>query len=170
MWQTEMVLLVRAMLDDMDEPYTYTDERLQTLIALAAKVAKVEIQFRQDYTIASNPPTISPDPTDANTLDEDFQVLVSLKAVCLLGGSKLNTAGIGDSITTVDGPTKIIIDGKSNGYKEAAAAACSSYAAAKKQYVNGTFTGGKVILSPFRVGDHGNGGYYLGRRDNMFSY
>jgi hypothetical protein len=43
MWQVEMVILLRHMIGDINEPYVYTDNRLQELILVSSQFVNTEV-------------------------------------------------------------------------------------------------------------------------------
>src|SRR5688500_1020862 len=89
---TEIVIGIRHLIDDYTEPYTYSDARLEELIILTALQIKTEVTFQQDYTVDLDAMTLSPNPTASATRDENFIVLVALKAACILARSEAKKA------------------------------------------------------------------------------
>lgn len=156
-WQTEMTTLLRFLVYDLDDVPTYTDEKLQQAITVAAQLLQNEINFRQAYTVNIGGPTISPDPTDSSLLrDDSFINLVTMKAACLIDDwtlrVKLPTAGIsmrsGPEALDTRGVASVYQYLKDNGY-------CKAFEEAKKEYVFGNNCPGRAILGPF-VGDNVN--------------
>src|SRR6187402_3159724 len=95
MWNDEAVLILRYMIDDVDDPVKYSDDRLEQLIFVAAQFVKKENIFEEDYVINVTNKTITPEPTD-----EAFTNLVVLKASCLLVSAGLmKTAKRGISVS-----------------------------------------------------------------------
>jgi hypothetical protein len=77
-WNTEIPIIVRVLINDMSDSPTYSDERLQQVIAVSAKYVQFDVVLDNSYRVDVINPTISPDPTDLK--DEIFISLVSLKA------------------------------------------------------------------------------------------
>lgn len=151
MWTTEMVTMLRYMINDLGEPPIYSDERLEKLIAASAKLAIGEIQFSVTYTVDISTPNITPDPTEPETLDEEFETIVLLKAVCLLMGSQIKSGGLSfGGYSLIDGPWKIDTRGSEKEFSAEKKTACDDYAQARYDYIYGNFFG-KAILSAFRM-------------------
>lgn len=148
-WETDMVLMLRYLINDIDLPQTYTDERLEQLLAVAAQYVIDEIDFSTTYTIDMSTPSISPDPT-SGTKDISFMHLVTLKAACLFDSwgyrSKMGEAGI--SIRS--GPDSVSTGGQLSGYQWILQnGACNGYEQAKWDYQTGNIAPGRAILGPF---------------------
>ncbi len=146
-WQTEMVLILRYFINDLGSPPVYTDERLQTLLAIAGQYVQFDLGFPQ-YTIDISVPSITPDPCDAK--DKAFINLVVLKAACLLDGwglrEKLATSGI----SVKSGPDTVSTGGQLSGYQWLLKnGACKGYDDAKWEYQAGNLSPGAAILGPF---------------------
>ena len=90
-WNVEMPLIVRSWINDLSDTPTYSDERVQQLIVVAAQYVIKEVDLTVDYTINIVNPDITPDPVLAEDKDLDFISLTSLKAVCILDQSSLRT-------------------------------------------------------------------------------
>jgi hypothetical protein len=85
MWQNEMTMVLRYMIGDSDDTaYKYCDEKLQEILLVAGCQVGAEINFAQTYTIRPLTYTIIPDPTADSTRDDDFIVLVCLKAAAII--------------------------------------------------------------------------------------
>lgn len=157
MWQTEMVRLIRHLIDDLDAEPTYSDDRLQELILVAAQLVNMDVDFDTTYTIDLDNLILSPDPTDrtAGTRDDAFINLVILKAACLIDNAEARTAAA-QSITIRDGSSMIGLGG-SGGIAQSKLAImkegwCKHYAAAMDEFVrSGTNTPGAIILGPYKV-------------------
>ena len=94
-WQDQMSTIVRYVVNDVDSSnYTFSDERVETSILVAAQLVSNEVDFVQTYTIDVEGGTISPDPTVTATKDNDFTNIISLRAGCIILGSELKTQGL----------------------------------------------------------------------------
>src|SRR5687767_14574266 len=91
MWDSEMVTLLRHVIDDLAEEPKYTDSRLRQLLLVAAQLAQAENNLIQEYVINIDNQTIKPDPTSTKLgmRDDSFVNLIILKAACLLASSGL---------------------------------------------------------------------------------
>jgi hypothetical protein len=97
-----MLAMLRVLIDDLDA-ITYTDLKLQKILATAANLVQQDAAFSVSYTVSPTTPSISPDP---NT-DMQFQNLVTLKAACILMRAEAKIAAakgfyIADQGTTID--------------------------------------------------------------------
>jgi hypothetical protein len=97
-WDSEMPLLLRNMINDVNEDEskrTYSDERLQQLILLSAQLVVMDIGgFDTVYDINIEDNVIDPDPTDrdAQTRNESFVNLALIKAACIIDNSEARLA------------------------------------------------------------------------------
>lgn len=154
MWDTEMVVLLRHMIGDLDpDDYTYTDDRLQQTILTSAIFVTNEIPFDTEYIIDVDGVSLTPDPTDrdADTRDTDFMTLVLLKAACFIDTSEARTAA-GQAITIRDGSSMISLGGSGGvlqgrltlwqkGY-------CATYQEAKAIYMYKNSATGQAVSGP----------------------
>ena len=54
-WQGEMTTIVRQLIYDVDSTnYTYSDDRLETTILVAAQLVSTEVDFEENYIIAKS--------------------------------------------------------------------------------------------------------------------
>ena len=165
-WQDQMSTIVRYVVNDVDSTnYTFSDERVETSILVAAQLVSNEIDFVQTYTIDVEGGTISPDPTVTATKDNNFINIISLRTGAIMLGSELKTQGF-SAVRVSDGPSSIDMSRTMDGIKILYDDVSSKYEEAKLQYkANGVV--GEAILSPYSPGSHvvnGNynhRGYYL---------
>jgi len=94
-WQTEATGLLRVYINDMDTPYRYSDARLEQVLVSSAKVVLFDTggkgfanEFQADITSG----TITPDPTDDASKDDNFINLIVLKAGCFIDNCEARTA------------------------------------------------------------------------------
>lgn len=151
-WQAELTLILRELIDDVDCPETYTDGRLQRLIALAGQKVLAEVDITTTYTIVvGKNSTISPDPTDDVSRDNLFINLMLLKASCII--DRLETKKAADNALVVrDGES--LADTRDSGKHRLALlkiGPCAEYEDAVFAYETGNANLGVAILSPFRV-------------------
>ncbi len=139
------------MIDDVVTPYTYGDDRLEELFLVAAKFVNAEADFVNDYVVDIDSLTLTPDPTNTNTLDDDFLALTCLKAVCLLARAELKKSA-GQAIDIKDGPTSVSMKGVPSAKKEVMKGVCDEYERAMFDYRAGDRAVGKIIVGPYRYG------------------
>lgn len=159
-WQDEMTILLRNMINDVDETnYTYSDDRLETLLVVAGQLVIQDCgTFSQNFITDIENVAITPDPTDRinKTRDESFINLTCMKAACMTNLGEAKTAAaqgieVKDQVGymnlrwRMEGLTKLIDKSW-----------CSIYQDLKLEYLNGTLLVGVAVLSPFRVFDSYN--------------
>lgn len=147
-WQTECVEVVRVLINDMASTPTYTDDRLERLIVVAALQLIQEVSFTTTYEVDISEATISPDPSNVNTKDPAFINLVCLKAAVILLDSEARYYAIGSFMIT-DGPSSINTTSRVQFVKEAGRILNDKYALAKMLYQSGQ--AGAAILTPYTV-------------------
>lgn len=151
-WHTELVLHMRHMIDDLssdEDTRTYSDDRLQELLIIAAQNVIADVDFTVSYTIDADELSFTPDPTDRDTgRDESFIQLTCLKACCILHRSILRQAA-GRAIDIKDGPVSVSFKGEFAGKNTLAQDWCREYQESVLAYQMGSFVPTRVILSPF---------------------
>ena len=165
-WLDDMPIIVRYLVNDVDSSdYTFSDNRIETSILVAAQLVINEIDFSQTYTIDIDECSISPDPSSSSNKDNNFINIVSLRAGCIILGSELKTQGF-SAIRVSDGPSSIDMSRTMDGIKILYDEMCTRYEEAKMQYkANGVV--GEAILSPYSPGadvvnrSYDHRGYYL---------
>ena len=78
-WQTEMVRIVRHLINDIDAA-SYADDRLEETILVSAQLVLHEIDFDNTYTVDVDGLSLSPDPTGLANKDNAFINLICLKS------------------------------------------------------------------------------------------
>ena len=75
-WQGSMTTIVRHLINDIDSTsYTFSTDRVETTILVAAQLLIMNVDFNNDYDINVEAVTLSPDPTDTDTKDDPFIAL-----------------------------------------------------------------------------------------------
>jgi hypothetical protein len=147
-WQDEAVPLLRALLDDLDEPPRVADDRLERLAAAAARLVQGELGAGAGFAADAGLGDITPDPSDPALGDPAFMHLLVLKAACLAerGAAAQAAAGavaFSDAGTSVDTRTaanaRLALLGNGS--------ACQAYADAADRYRRG-LTLGLAICTP----------------------
>lgn len=164
MWETELVTLLRLIIDDMDPTaYRYTDERLGVVVINAALLVLMDVDFDNKYVIDLDAGTIVPDPANraTNTRDDVFLNLAVLRAACFVDTSETRLASK-QAIDIQDGSSRISLKGTLEGrLKLLEIGPCAAYKVARDEYRAGNrYTAGEAILGPYRYySAHGYGGY-----------
>lgn len=137
---SDSLVFVRHLIDDTDDTdYEYSDNRLSTLIFVAASFVNSDI--RASYTLNLCNQTISPAP------DSDFINLVSLKAACMIMRSA-HTSYARNDFRVSDGPTTVDLKGAADKIKAAADSLCDQYERAKLDLIMGRTVSGCIISTP----------------------
>ena len=144
-WQDELITITRELVGDVEAPYTFTDNRLEYVLCVAAQFVNTEVDFDTVYTIDVDATTISPDPTSSR--DDLFISLVSLKAACILYRASLRTYASSEGVRIKDGMGEIEVKGKFAAFKDMAQSFCEAYQKAKLEYAMGNFASVKAIFN-----------------------
>ena len=150
-WEIEIPIIVRTLINDLDENPTYSDSRIQQLAVVAAQYAQKDLNLRQTYIIDIVNQTITPDPSAPETRDTDFIGFIALKSACLLDQSTFRTKAAMEGIRTALGPANLAISGNLSGYKmilDQDQGPCQLYQTLTYEYNigNGIIS---AVLSPF---------------------
>ena len=154
-WDEEIVSITRALIDDTSDTPTYSDDRLEQAIIVAARLVLQELDFVQPFKASITDNSILPDPTDEenNTRDESFINLVSVRAACIVDrGSAMRAAG--QAIRIRDGTSEVDLR---DVFKSKLALIqkgwCSVYDDMKFQYQSSqqSVVVGAAIIGPFRL-------------------
>ena len=165
MWQTEMTIIIRHIIDDLDSNnYQFTDSRIEEAILVAAQLIHNELEFSTQYIVDIPNKTISPDPTTTSVgedpKDDDFIALCCLRASILFTGSQLKTYSL-NSILIRDGASLLDTRTVISGLKALHDDLTQKYEAIKLDYQTSKLGLGKVILSPYSPGSFAwNSSYY----------
>ena len=125
-WNVEMPLIVRSWINDLSDTPTYSDERVQQLIVVAAQ-----------YVIKEEK-------------DLDFIGLTALKASCMFDQSSLRTRAASDGIRASLGPAQLAVAGGMRGYEVILnQGPCALYNKLKEEHQIGNVQAIHAILGPF---------------------
>ena len=167
-WQNEMVRIVRHLINDLDSSnYTFTDDRLEESVLVAAQLLLKEVDFDNTYTIDTDALDLSPDPTTLATKDDAFINLVCLKASCLIIGSEVRTNAL-NAIVVKDGPSSIDMRGIAAGLQAIYKDMCDKYDHYVMQWKAGNSIAGQAILSPYSPASDNASRSSLTDRSNYF--
>ena len=154
-WPTEMVQMLRALINDLDpDNYTYTDSRLTDLLLAAAMVARQEVKFATTYTVTLLGRDISPDPSDPSDKDYNFITMVTLKAACMIDVNDIRQKAQKEGVKAVCGPISAELKSGGKSYDQVLAEGpCDMYAQLKEKinFIDPmeNAEGFRAILSPF---------------------
>jgi hypothetical protein len=148
-WKSEMVLMLRGLISDFDKT-SYTDDRLQQLLVIAAHYVRQEVDFTQTYTISVTAKTISPDPCSSTNADKQaFTNFTVLKAACLTDWSTYRSKALSSGIRARCGPAQLETLQHLKGFRDLIDfGPCKAYETLKEEHEFGNYTL-KAILSPF---------------------
>ncbi len=153
-WDTDLVIMLRVLISDLNIPQKNTDSYLQQVLVTAGIIVDSELKFAVDYTYDIGAITISPDPI----AEEDivFQALIPLKAACIINQGDFRIA-LGQGIKVRDGDSAIDTSVSFRGYKDILEfGPCASYERLKWDIQSGKADGqsaefiGGAVMSPFR--------------------
>jgi len=166
-WNTALPIMVRSLIGDFGSTETYTDERLNIAIAVAAIMVQQELSVGNSYIVDVETPCIEPDPTDSDTLDYEAIALFTLKAACILSVNNYQSA-IGRGIKVTDWNSSVDTTGRFSGYKDIISLGpCASYQKILEVTYHNSGTGkGRAVLGPYgnRCNYHGRGSLFGNQR------
>lgn len=147
-WKVEMPIIIRTLINDIGAIPTYSDERLQQVIVVAAKYVQFDVVLDNTYSLNISEPAISPDPTDNN--DDIFISLTCLKAACIIDQSSLRTKAALEGIRAALGPASLSVGGSLAGLKMILEMGpCASYEELTSHWDVKEATAVRAVLSPF---------------------
>lgn len=151
-WQGQISTMVRYLISDVDPAnYKYTAKRLETTILVASHLLTTQTDLRQEYSVNLESCTLSPDPTDQETKDNDFIALVSLKSACIIIGGEIKLES-GNAISVKDGPSSIDLRGVTGTLTILYKDLCSKYDQLLLDYKAGNSLAGHAVLGPYSPG------------------
>lgn len=149
-WQTEIPLIVRALINDLGSTEQYSNDRIVQLVLVAAQYVILDVNLDTTYTIDIINRRISPDPSDLNNKDYDFIGLVAIKAACILDQSTFRTKAAAEGIRAALGPASLSVNGNLGGYKTILQMGpCATYEQLIMRHNIGNASAIRAIMSPF---------------------
>jgi hypothetical protein len=145
-WQLHMRLLLRSLIADTVEPYTYHDDALDQLLVNAACFVDMEVDFINTYTINNAKRLITPDPV--TTGDHPFCILTAYKAAFLIYQQEAKLAAQ-KGVKVKDGPSEIDYRDAASRAKAMLGQAERNYNKALVAYKTGDGMRGHGIVTPF---------------------
>lgn len=142
-YKEESTLLLRGLIGDFTEPYTYKDERLFDLFLFGARLVVQEITFTPQYSVSLNKVSITPTPED----DSAIVVLGALKSAYIIANSEYKLA-ISSSVYIMDGPSSIDLSSQALALKDRVKRLYDDYEKAKMQFALGDVSSFGAILTP----------------------
>ena len=152
-WDTDLVLMTRVLVSDIDTPQTYADEYIQRVLVTAGIIVDSEVTFDYTYVYDMSALTIAPDPV--TSVDSMFTALVPLKAACIITQGEFKQA-LGQGIKVRDGDSMIDTSVSFRGYRDILEfGPCAAYEKLKWSLLaSGSGSGagvGKAVLGPHRI-------------------
>ena len=152
-WSTDLVLMTRVLISDINIPQTYTDEYIKRVLITAGMIVDSEVPFEYTYVYDISLLTIVPDPIVS--LDSFFTALVPLKAACIITQGEFKQA-LGQGIKVRDGDSMIDTSVSFRGYRDILEfGPCAAYEKLKWSLLaSGSGSGagvGKAVLGPHRI-------------------
>ena len=145
-WETEGVIILRGLINDMGPTYTYEDSRLIDILLISSRLINISSDFETTYTIDIEAGTISPDPGSEN--DDMFINLMCLKAACLILGGEVKLLAA-SSYEVRDGSAMVSAKGAYTATKELFDKYCDDFDQAKFEFKAGNLSRVKAILTPY---------------------
>ena len=154
-WPEPCILITRALINDLDNPYKYTDQRLTQLLLVAAFQLQQLAQFGQSFQVDVVAQVIYPDPADIvnQTVDNNFINLMCLKSACIVDNGSCQAA-IAVATAGKDMNASWDLTGVAQGYLkylEGKNSWCEKYDEAVDDYLDGAGSISSAIMSPFRL-------------------
>jgi hypothetical protein len=147
-WDIEIPIVVRTLINDLEDQPVYSDERMRQIITVAAKYVQFDVVLDYTYNVDVANTTISPDPSDHR--DEIFISLVSLKAACIIDQSALRTRAAAEGIRAALGPASLSVSNSLGGFIAILdKGPCGSYDELTAHWDVKDATAIRAVLSPF---------------------
>ena len=147
-WQTDIPIIVRVLINDLESQPTYSEDRILQVITVAAKYVQFDVVLDHGYLIDVANNTITPDPTEDR--DDIFIRLVALKAACIIDQSTFRTKAVNEGIRVALGPAQLSVVGNLAGWKTLLdKGPCATYEELVSHWDVGQATTARAILSPF---------------------
>lgn len=153
-WETDLVLMLRVLINDLNTPQSNTDAYLQRVLVAAGIIVQNEATLSYSYVFDIDAVTISPDPVDNS--DVAVQALFPLKAACIINQGSYQTA-LGQGIRVRDGDSMVDTSVSFRGYKDILELGpCASYEKLRWQLEASSAAGAGAagfVVSPYRDPD-----------------
>ena len=150
-WNIDLVLMTRVLINDINTPQTYVDEYIQRVLITAGIMVDAEIPLSLDYSYNISALTISPDPVVSG--DSVFIALVPLKSACILLQGEFKQA-LSQGIKVRDGDSAIDTSVSFRGYRDILELGpCAAFEKLKWSLLASGKASvvGKAVLGPYRT-------------------
>jgi len=148
-WYSNSLPMLRVLIQDLNEPHTYSDDNLYSILCSAASLVQQEVNLPYVYIINFTVKTITPDPNALG--DVGFEHLMAYKAACLIGIGAAKIASA-NAIDVADNSASIKMAWSAKSKMQWGNMACLQYEDIKKAYQMGRYVVGKSIVSPYGDG------------------
>jgi len=149
-WQNEITTIVRILINDYVTPYTYSDERLEQTILVAAQYVQYDVNLDNKYTIDISSGILSPDPTTLPEKDAIFINLTGLKTACIVDQSTYRTKAALEGIRAALGPASLSVGGAAGAFKTMLQLGpCATYENLTAHWDIANANAVRAIFSPF---------------------
>lgn len=143
-----MPIIIRTLINDVENIPKYSDERLHQVIVVAAKYVQFDVNLANTYQLNIANPEITPDPTAAN--DDIFISLTCLKSACIIDQSSVRTKAALEGIRAALGPASLSVGGSLEGLRMILEMGpCASYEELTSHWDVKEATAVRAVLSPF---------------------
>jgi hypothetical protein len=147
-WQDEMIITTRVLVNDLNTPYEFSDDRIEQIIVVAGKYVQFNINLEHPYSINVIDRTITPDPTIDN--DSIFISLTCLKAACIVDQGTFRTKAALEGIRTSLGSASLSFGGSLAGWQGIIDhGACALYDELTSHWDVKNASAWAAVLSPF---------------------
>jgi hypothetical protein len=147
-WQDETIITTRVLVNDLNTPYEFSDDRITQILVVAGKYVQFDVNLDYIYDIDVVNQTITPDPTVSN--DSIFISLICLKAACIIDQSTYRTKAALEGIRTALGPAQLSITGQSAAWRTMLEQGpCAAYDELTSHWDVKEATAIAAVLSPF---------------------
>lgn len=147
-WQVELTVILRHLINDLDTVQSYSDSRLEEVLAVAAHFVLTDTTFDTEYSVDVDETTISPDPTTSSPKDINFTTLVCLKAACIISSAETKTYAM-SGMKITDGPSTIDMSPVAQSMISRQKDICGKYESTRKQYLLGNAKNVAAVLGPY---------------------
>ncbi len=170
-WQNEMIMCERYLINDVDSPLTYTDNRLQAMLVIAAGFVIPQFNFSQNFTSDANAMTITPDPTLTPTVDEWLVNFILYQAAIMMTRNELRSAS-NSAVSFKEFHTSVDMKDIYKSKKEILKDFQDVYEKMELQYRIGVRPAGSAIMTPINLGFGalGRGMWSYSNRDSVLFY
>lgn len=147
-WKTELPVIVRTLINDLVEPYSFTEERILQTLVVAAKYVQFDVVLDHRYVSDVINVELDPDPT----IDDDdiFIDLTCLKAACMIDQGTFRAKAAMEGIRAALGPAQLSVGGNADAWKIMLdEGPCGLYSSLVEHWDVANASAVRAILGPF---------------------